>query len=489
MKLRRLNKGWLIKMMNNDKRNNEKRNNDKRNNREDNDKTWDKNQDKFNDPVNEGIEARQSEGMSGDKTGGIGDKDKKSWKDKKSKGIDEKENEGMSGEESGDVGKESEGMSGEERGDDDKKNEGFAGAEDSLAEEAEDIFGGQVSDSRIPLKVGSWLTGEGPDKDIVISSRVRLARNLAGKPFPNRAGQRILAEIDEAVGEMLLEFGRTGLACLDLEELSPIERQVLVERHLISRQQSQSLTGRAAYINREQTISIMVNEEDHLRLQFISPGEDLRAGWNQASSYDDLLDERLDFAFDRRYGYLTACPTNLGTGLRASVMLHLPGLSLAGSIKKLLGSIGKFGLTFRGIYGEGSEAEGSIYQLSNQVTLGRSEEEIIDNLESILAQIKDHERRARDELLKNEEYKMKDRIMRAYGVLKHAYQIDSLEAVKLVSLLLLGVYYDLIPLERKKLLELLILTRPAHLQYCCSQEMTAAQRDIKRAEVFRRGLS
>ena len=344
------------------------------------------------------------------------------------------------------------------------------------------------AEGKIPGEVGNWLTGDGPDNDIVISSRIRLARNLVGMPFPNRAGKQVLEEIEDSVGEMLLEFGRTGLIRFDLEEMDQLEKQVLVERHLISRQQSQSLTGRAVYINREQTISIMVNEEDHLRLQFISPGQNLSPGWAEASSYDDLLDERLDFAFDRQYGYLTACPTNLGTGLRASVMLHLPGLSLAGSINKLLGSIGKFGLTFRGIYGEGSEAEGSIYQLSNQVTLGRSEEEIIDNLESILGQIKDHERQARNELINKQEFKIKDKIMRAYGILKHAYQIDSLEAVKLISLLLLGVYYDLVPLERKKLLELLILTRPAHLQYCCSQEMTADQRDISRAELFRRGL-
>ncbi|GEM_PF-4818 len=344
-------------------------------------------------------------------------------------------------------------------------------------------------DGKIPLEAGSWLTGEGPDKDIVISSRIRLARNLVGMPFPNRAGEQILEGIEDSVGEMLLEFGRTGLTRFDLEERDQLEKQVLVERHLISRQQSQSLTGRAVYINQEQSISIMVNEEDHLRLQFISPGQNLSPGWELASSYDDLLDERLDFAFDRQYGYLTACPTNIGTGLRASVMLHLPGLSLAGSIDKLLGSIGKFGLTFRGIYGEGSEAEGSIYQLSNQVTLGRSEEEIIDNLESILSQIKDHEHRAREELMRKQEFKMKDKIMRAYGTLKHAYQIDSMEAVKLISLLLLGVYYDLVPLERRQLLELLIMTRTAHLQYCCSQEMTAAQRDVSRAELFRRELA
>jgi len=345
------------------------------------------------------------------------------------------------------------------------------------------------SESRIDLELGSWLKEEGKSSEVVISSRIRLARNLSSRPFPNRAQEEALKDIDDEIAEVLLEFGRTGLKRYNLAELNDLEKLTLVEKHLLSRQQSRESGGRSVYLNEEQTISIMSNEEDHLRMQFIAPGEELDTAWQEASSFDDLLDERLDFAFDRKYGYLTACPTNLGTGLRASVMLHLPGLSLAGSIKKLLGSIGKFGLTFRGLYGEGSEAEGSIYQLSNQVTLGRSEEEIIESLESVLGQIKSQEKKTRAEIMAEREAEIKDRIFRALGVLKHAYSLASMESVRLISLLLLGRCYGIIKIEREKLFKLLIKTRPAHLQLLNGGSLPPEERDLKRAEIFRRELA
>ncbi len=342
--------------------------------------------------------------------------------------------------------------------------------------------------SRIPDRMCSWLIQPG-NSDIVISSRIRLARNLSEFPFPGQSSQdemqKIRREIASCAGDL-----KEDLTGYNMENLSSLERQAYMERHLISKNQSQNPRGSATFINEDQTISIMVNEEDHLRMQFLASGEQLSSIWKRADNFDDRMEEDLNFAFSGSCGYLTACPTNLGTGLRASLMLHLPGLSMTDNIEKLLGGVGKFGLAVRGIFGEGSEVEGSIFQLSNQVTLGVSEQDIIENLYSISRQVIEKEKEARENLLKSGEYEIKDRIMRAFGILKYAYKINKLETVHFVSLLLMGDYYGMFSdFSRDKLLELLVLTRPAHLQLYFDEKMNPERRKIFRAKLIKDKLS
>ncbi len=342
---------------------------------------------------------------------------------------------------------------------------------------------------KIPDRLSGWVEAGEASEDIIISSRVRLARNLGDYPFPNQAEKEDLFGVREEIASAL-EGCNDELDSYNMEELTPLEKEALIERHLISRAHSGSSRPCATHINSEQTLSIMVNEEDHLRMQFIDAGDKLDTLWERADSLDDLLEKNVDYAFSDEIGYLTACPTNVGTGMRASVMMHLPGLTMRDSIEKLLGGVGKFGLTVRGIFGEGTGAEGSIYQLSNQVTLGLSEEDILENLHSILSQVIAEEKRARQKLLAENEYEIKDKIMRAFGILKNGYKINNLEAVHFLSLLLLGNYYGLFKeLTQKKILQLLITTRPAHLQLFFDEKMDPTRRDVLRASFLRDELA
>ncbi len=343
--------------------------------------------------------------------------------------------------------------------------------------------------SKVPQNLCAWMQSDNMDDDIIISSRIRLARNLNAYTFPNHAEDKELEDARNKINEVL-ENQERDLIGLNMEDLSSLDKEALIERHLISREQSKNSYPCSTFINDNQTVSIMINEEDHIRMQFIKSGEELFAAWEEADEFDNKLESELDFAFSPELGYLTACPTNLGTGMRASVMLHLPGLSMTDKIDKLLGGVGKFGLTVRGIFGEGTEGEGSIFQLSNQVTLGIGEEDIIENLHSILQQIVEQEKEERKNLLKNNEYEIKDKIMRALGVLKHAYKINNLEAVHFISLLMLGDYYEMFSnFSRKKLMELIVLTRPAHLQINFAEKMDTTRRDILRARMIRDKLS
>src|SRR3981081_2559387 len=295
---------------------------------------------------------------------------------------------------------------------------------------------------------GEWLSSAGDHHPIVISSRVRLARNLAKMPFPGWAKKseriRILEEIKPEV-EVLPEMSNSFSQ--QLNELSATEKQVLVERHLISREHAAKGMGSAVVINSAQTLSIMVNEEDHLRMQAITGGFDLPQTFQLIDRIDTMLESQLDFAFDEELGYLTACPTNVGTGMRASAMVHLPGLVLSEQINQVVNSVNKIGLAVRGLYGEGTEALGNLFQVSNQTTLGEKEEDIIARLHKVIEQIIEHEQNARQMLLQKKSNTLLDHIGRGYGILRHAYSMNSKEALNLLSFMKLGMDLRFFPEE------------------------------------------
>ncbi len=325
----------------------------------------------------------------------------------------------------------------------------------------------------------------GPEKDVIISSRIRLARNIEDISFPNKAKDSERKEIVEMTKQVIADQEKYQFNLLDLYEISDIDREILLEKHLISRDHAKRRVGKALFLNNKQDISIMVNEEDHFRIQVLSPGMDLDKLWKKANEIDDLLEENLDFAFSEKWGYLTACPTNVGTGLRASIMCHLPALNLTNRIDKVMGAISQLGLAVRGMYGEGSNPAGNIYQISNQITLGHSEEDIIDNLKSVNQQIVEQERKARQIMLNNEIDNLKDAIKRSFGVLKYAYTISSKEALQLLSDVKLGIDLGIInDLSADLISELLILIRPAHLKISEGRDLTNKELNIKRAEMI-----
>lgn len=338
----------------------------------------------------------------------------------------------------------------------------------------------------------SWMKDPGPDNDIVLSSRIRLARNIGIVPFPNRANEEQLRQVAETVRKSVSDLNKetgTSFIFIDLEKISPLERFVLVEKHLISPMHAQDAAHRALLIGEDGVVSIMVNEEDHLRTQVILPGLQLDAAWDLANSADDVLEGKMDFAFSERQGYLTSCPTNVGSGLRASVMLHLPALVITNQIGKVLSAISQLGLAVRGLYGEGSEAIGNIFQISNQMTLGFSEGEIIENLQSVAGQIVEQERLGREHLQKHNKAQLIDRVYRAYGILSHAYIVSSQEAMKLLSDVRLGVDLEIIQeVDSKIFNELLVITRPNFLQKLAHRDLDASGRDIMRAEIIRQTM-
>jgi len=338
----------------------------------------------------------------------------------------------------------------------------------------------------------SWMEKPGPDNDILLSSRIRLARNIGPMPFPNRATDAQMLEVTEiiqrSVGDLNKE-SQGSFLFLNLEKISPLERFVLVEKHLISPNHAQEARNRGLLIREDGTVSIMVNEEDHLRIQCILPGNQLAEAWELANQVDDVLETKIDFAFTERHGYLTSCPTNVGTGLRASVMLHLPALVITNQIRRILSAISQLGLAVRGLYGEGTEAIGNIYQISNQITLGFSELEIIDNLHGVAGQIIEQERLARERLVEQNKDQLTDRVFRAFGILSYARIISSQEAMQMLSDVRLGVDLHIIKhLEPKVFNELLVKTRPNFLQKLAHRSLDAIGRDIMRAEIIREQL-
>jgi protein arginine kinase len=335
---------------------------------------------------------------------------------------------------------------------------------------------------------GEWLSARGPDADIVISSRVRLARNLRGHRFLTQAEDDERRELEEEVrlGLERVDFPE-DMVYVDLDAAAGLEAELLMERHLISRELARSAGPRAACYSESEAVSIMVCEEDHLRLQVLRSGFQLNAAWDMADQLDDRVSDRLEYAFSPRYGYLTCCPTNVGTGVRASVMLHLPALVYTKHIEKVFQAGGKMNLAVRGLYGEGTHASGDFYQISNQVALGLSEADVFDRLNRVVPQFIAYERRVRDALLENDRAALEDRVWRAFATLRAARTITSEETMEMLSAIRLGVNLKLLPegLTIHSLNELFIISQPAHLQRFATGPQEPKQRDIARATLLR----
>ena len=323
-----------------------------------------------------------------------------------------------------------------------------------------------------------------------MSSRIRLARNIKDAAFPGWAKKpervRVLELIRPAI-EGLPEMKDSFSEAMDT--LTTLEKNILVERHLISREHAAKSAGSGIVLNHDETLCVMINEEDHLRMQSLRHGLQLRQAWAAIDQADSALEKKLEFAFSPELGYLTACPTNIGTGIRVSAMLHLPGLVLAEQINPIIQSVNKLGLAVRGLYGEGTEALGNVFQVSNQMTLGESESAIVERLEKVLAQIIEHEENARATLLEKKPKVVFNHIGRAYGILANAHSISSKETMNLLSLMRLGVDLGLFPgMDRSLVDELFILTQPAHLQKQHSEKLSAEERDLLRADMVRERL-
>ncbi|QST00160.1 protein arginine kinase [Pontibacillus sp. ALD_SL1] len=341
--------------------------------------------------------------------------------------------------------------------------------------------------------ISPWLKEEGPDSDIVMSSRIRLARNFDHIPFPIVADQEELEQVVEFFKEEYEDqsFGPyKDFEFIHMSKLNPTEKRVLVEKHLISPHLSDYAKNGATLISQNEQVSVMVNEEDHIRVQLYFPGFQLEKALEQASDFDDWLEEKINFAFDEKRGYLTSCPTNVGTGLRASVMMHLPALTMTQQMSRLIPAINQLGLVVRGIYGEGSEAIGNIFQISNQITLGKSERDIVDDLKSVVEQLIEQERNARQQIIQQNGIQLEDKIFRSYGVLANSRIIESKEAAKCLSDVRLGIDLGYINSLSKTILnELMILTQPGFLQQYAQQNLSPDERDVRRAALIRERLN
>ncbi len=331
---------------------------------------------------------------------------------------------------------------------------------------------------------------EGPHVRIVMSSRVRLARNLKGFPFPGWAkkGDRVKAlEVVRPAVEGLAQMA--GAFSESMDNLTAMDKQILVERHLVSREHAAKNVGSGLVLNKEETLCVMINEEDHLRMQALRPGLQLRSAWLAIDQVDTALEKGLDYAYSTELGYLTACPTNLGTGIRVSAMLHLPALVLSEQINQIIQAVNKLGLAVRGLYGEGTEAFGNVFQVSNQMTLGEAETDIVERLNKVLTQLIEHEENARGSLLEKKPKVVFNHIGRAYGTLANAHSITSKETMNLLSLMRLGIDLGMFPgAERALVDELFIVTQPAHLQKQFTEKLSAEERDVLRADMLRERL-
>jgi len=336
--------------------------------------------------------------------------------------------------------------------------------------------------NQLEYGLSRWMEGGGPESEIVISSRVRIARNLKGHHFPCLASEEETLAVQEKVCAVTgANEGFGDLKYWPMAKLSALEKQALVEKHLASPFLARESKNGALLLRRDEAVSIMVNEEDHLRIQAILPGLQLEEAWQETDAYDNMLEGDLDYVFDEQYGYLTACPTNIGTGMRVSVMLHLPALIMSGQINRFLRALSQVGLAVRGLYGEGTKIIGNLVQVSNQVTLGQSEEEITANLYSIIRQLIEQEQDARQVQLDKNRAGLADKAWRALGLLKNAQLMSSREAVQLISDLRLGYDLGLIKAVDHKLLnELLVLIRPGCLQLLAGKELDNSERNLER---------
>ena len=335
--------------------------------------------------------------------------------------------------------------------------------------------------------MANWYLQNGKDSDVVISSRVRLARNLADFPFKDKAKQEDLEQILKIIKEIVPSIGY-GLKYIELRNIDNITKLTLIENHLISPEFATNKNG-AILINDEENICIMINEEDHIRIQVFSSGQELGELLNLAIEIDEKIDGLVTYATNEKYGYLTSCPTNVGTGLRASVMVHLPALTLTGNIEKVLNVVNNFGMNIRGVYGEGTQSKGNIYQISNNQSLGLIEKEIIKNIKTITEKVIEQERLARKYLTKRQ-IDLEDRVYRAYGILANAMKLSSEECRKLLSDVKLGTDLGIIKeLDDMKVSKLETYTKPGNLQKYLAKELDAYDRDIERSKVVKQILN
>lgn len=327
----------------------------------------------------------------------------------------------------------------------------------------------------------SWYLEDGKDSDVVVSSRVRIARNIAGKKFVSTASDEELKDVLMTIKNSNID---SDLHFINLSDLDELMKNSLVEKRVISRDLLE-MKETGILLNDTEDISIMINEEDHLRIQVMKPGFNLDEALSDAIKVDEKISSKINYAYNDKYGFLTACPTNLGTGLRASVMLHLPALRLTGKIEKVLEVVNKVNLNVRGVYGEGTEAIGDLYQVSNKISLGVTEEEIVENVKLIVQKLIEQERKAR-EYLKNQGETFEDKISRTYGNLVYARKMTYSECAKIISIVRLGISMGIITeIDNKKLNKISILTKPATLQKYLKKELSAEERDIERAKVIK----
>jgi protein arginine kinase len=342
----------------------------------------------------------------------------------------------------------------------------------------------------LATKCGEWLRGSGPESDIVISSRIRLARNLADFPFIRRCGDEDRLSIERTVRARMEKLEDwADVRYVDVDELSEVDRQFLVERQLISRELAETDGSRAVAIDPNEQFSVMINEEDHLRIQVMQSGLNVQSAWQRINRLDDLLEGSITYAYHKQYGYLTACPTNVGTGLRVSAMLHLPALLATQQIDKVFRSLQKISVTVRGLFGEGSQNTGDFYQVSNQITLGKSESDLIQQVSEVVPLLIDYERRARQFMVEHSEKFLHDDVSRALGILCTAKKISSEETMQLLSKVRMGVNLGLIDnVSVATINKLFIHTQPAHLQKLRGRLLGASDRNIERANYLQRHL-
>jgi len=336
-----------------------------------------------------------------------------------------------------------------------------------------------------------WLGGDGPHSDLVVSTRMRLARNLASVPFTHRAREEQLQGVVASVASAAAATTSfAGALLLRMNEIGGLDRQILVERHLVSHELGDGGRPRGILVGSEERLSLMINEEDHLRLQAMASGFQLAEAWGSADKADDELSQALDFAFSEEIGYLTSCPTNTGTGLRASILIHLPALVLLKEIDRVLKSVMQVGLNVRGLYGEHSNVMGNLFQVSNQTTLGQSERDSIESLDRVTRQIMETEGRARERLVRDARVQIEDKVWRAYGLLRYCRAISAQEVINLCSAVRLGVSMGLPGLSPLRVInELLVLTQPAHLQREYGGELSPEERNVYRAQLVRQRLA
>lgn len=332
--------------------------------------------------------------------------------------------------------------------------------------------------------MSKWYIGEGEQNDIVISTRIRFARNISKYPFPVKLDIKSKVELNEKIKDSICK--KENLTYIEMKTLTRSQIVSLAERHLISPEFASNSDGRALLLSDNEDISIMLNEEDHIRLQVMKSGLSLEEAYGIADKLDSEINKSLTYAFDERFGFLTQCPTNLGTGMRASVMLHLPALTACGQIGTLATTVSKLGLTIRGAYGEGSSAMGDLYQLSNQVSLGISEKAAIDNLKTITLQLAAQERNARTEMIKSIE--TEDLVFRAYGTLKSARILSTDEFMRLISKVRFGAVTGMIKADIKTINELMVSLQPATINAFIGKTLTVEERDIERAKIVREKL-